>query len=153
MTSYFVVNLEMVEVWLYNNDVDLNQFISIDDMGRPINLFLSREIIEIGWLTKEFAWSSNLQQEKILIRNLKHGNKWVIKTYLHFIRLLIKLAHILGLRKNLPNKIRSRLLNDHAFKRIDDVHAKSYDMLIEVNIGTKYKIIPICVSANLLDDY
>jgi hypothetical protein len=91
--------------------------------------------------------------QKMLIRNLKHGNKWVIKTYLHFIRLLIKLAHILGLRKNLSNKIRSRLLNDHAFKRIDDVHAKSYDMLIEVNIGTKYKIISICVSANLLDYY
>ena len=61
----FVVNLEMVEVWLYNNDVDLIQFISIDDIGRPINLLVSREIIEIEWLIKEFAWSSNLQQENI----------------------------------------------------------------------------------------
>lgn len=77
--------------------------------------------------------------------------KWVIKTYLYFIRILIKFAHVSGLRKNLFDQTRSRLLNDHAFKRIDNGHAKSYDMLIEVNTGTKYKLIPICASANLLN--
>jgi len=60
---------------------------------------------------------------------------------------------MLGLKKNLFNKTRSELLNDHAFKRIDDGHAKNYDMLIEVNMGTTYKIILIWVNVNLLDDY
>lgn len=64
----FVVNLEMIEAWLYNNDVDLIHFVSIvsiDNMGLPINLIVSKKIVEIGWLTKEFAWSSNLQQENV----------------------------------------------------------------------------------------
>jgi len=56
--------IRMANIWFYNDDVGLVQFIGIDDIGCPIDFFVSKKITGMKWLITDFARPTNLQWER-----------------------------------------------------------------------------------------